>query len=177
MYELTKEKKDDKMLASTNKKEVSMNLTNSQEEYLKTIYILSKTEKEIRVTDIAKKLKITKPSVNRAMKNLKDMQLLNYESYGKIELTKKGEDLAKKILETYDIAYLFLKEVLEIDEEEAKQEAEKLKLAITDKTINKLAKYVHKALELDSLDCDYDVNNERCRSCVRRTSTKSKENE
>ena len=32
-----------------------MNLTVSQEEYLKTIYILSKTEKEIRVTDIAKK--------------------------------------------------------------------------------------------------------------------------
>ena len=38
-----------------------MNLTSSQEEYLKTIYILSKTEKEIRVTDIAKILEITKP--------------------------------------------------------------------------------------------------------------------
>lgn len=152
-------------------------VSKSSEEYLKTMYILKKQNGNIRITDIAEKMNCSKPSVNKAVNNLKNNGLLNYESYGKIELTKKGEDLAKKILETYDIAYLFLKEVLEIDEEEAKQEAEKLKLAITDKTINKLAKYVHKALELDSLDCDYDVNNERCRSCVRRTSTKSKENE
>lgn len=152
-------------------------ISKSSEEYLKTMYILKKQNGNIRITDIAEKMNCSKPSVNKAVNNLKNNGLLNYESYGKIELTKKGEDLAKKILETYDIAYLFLKEVLEIDEEEAKQEAEKLKLAITDKTINKLAKYVHKALELDSLDCDYDVNNERCRSCVRRTSTKSKENE
>ena len=152
-------------------------VSKSSEEYLKTMYILKKQNGNIRITDIAEKMNCSKPSVNKAVNNLKNNGLLNYESYGKIELTKKGEDLAKKILETYDITYLFLKEVLEIDEEEAKQEAEKLKLAITDKTINKLAKYVHKALELDSLDCDYDVNNERCRSCVRRTSTKSKENE
>ena len=29
-----------------------VNLTNSQEEYLKTIYILKNTQKDIRVTDI-----------------------------------------------------------------------------------------------------------------------------
>ena len=34
-----------------------MKLTNSQEEYLKTIYILEKSNGKIRVTDIAKKLK------------------------------------------------------------------------------------------------------------------------
>ena len=38
-----------------------MKLTGSQEEYLKTIYILEKNIGKIRVTDIAKKLKITKP--------------------------------------------------------------------------------------------------------------------
>ena len=58
-----------------------MKLTNSQEEYIKTIYILSKTEKEIRVTDIAKRLGITKPSVNRAINNLKDLKLLNYKDF------------------------------------------------------------------------------------------------
>lgn len=73
-----------------------MNLTVSQEEYLKTIYILSKTEKEIRVTDIAKKLGITKPSVNRAIKGLKTLNLLNYETYGNISLTAEGEKYHKK---------------------------------------------------------------------------------
>ena len=53
-----------------------MKLTNSQEEYLKTIYILENSNKKIRVTDIAKKLNITKPSVNRAIKILKEMNLI-----------------------------------------------------------------------------------------------------
>lgn len=79
-----------------------------------------------------------------------------------------GEELAKKILEAYDIVYLFLKDVLNIEVEEASKEAEKIKLAITDDTINKLAKYVHKVLDLNDLDCDYDVNKEKCRTCVRR---------
>ena len=35
-------------------------------------------------------------------------------------------------------------------------------------TINKLAKYVHKELGLTNLDCDYDVNKEKCRCCARR---------
>ncbi len=65
-----------------------MQLTNSLEEYLKTIYILKNTEDQIRVTDIANKLNCTKPSVNRALNNLKTNNLINYEAYGKIELTR-----------------------------------------------------------------------------------------
>ena len=142
------------------------------EEYLKTMYILKKQNGKIRVTDIAEKMNCTKPSVNKAIYNLKDNGLLNYESYGTIELTKAGEDLAKKILEAYDIVYVFLKDVLNVEQEKAKEEAEKIKSTITDETINKLAKYVHKVLDLSNLDCDYDINQERCRSCIRRTSLK-----
>ena len=138
------------------------------EEYLKTMYVLKKQNGNIRVTDIANKMNCTKSSVNKAIYNLKDNGLLNYESYGTIELTQEGEDLAKKVLEAYDIVYLFLKDVLDIEEEKAEKEAEKIKVAITDETINKLAKYVHKTLGLSNLDCDYDVNREKCRCCSRR---------
>lgn len=144
------------------------------EEYLKTMYILKKQNNNIRVTDIAEKMNCTKASVNKAIYNLKDNGLLNYESYGTIELTKEGENLAKKILEAYDIVYLFLKDVLNIEEEKAKQEAEKIKSTITDETVNKLAKYVHKVLDLSSLDCDYDINKEKCRCCARRTNKQIK---
>ena len=144
-------------------------ISKSLEQYLKTMYILKKQNGNIRVTDIAKKMNCTKPSVNKAIHNLKDNNLLNYESYGAIELTEEGENLAKKILEAYDIVYLFLKEVLGLDSEKAEVEAEKIKLAITDETINKLAKYVHKTLGLNSLDCGYDINKEKCRCCARRT--------
>lgn len=149
-------------------------ISKSLEEYLKTMYILKKQNDNIRVTDIASKMNCTKPSVNKAIKNLKDNGLVNYELYGKIELTEEGEDLAKKTLEAYDIVYLFLKDVLNLEETEASSEAEKIKLAITDNTINKLAKYVHKELGLSELDCDYDVGKERCRSCLRRKEGKLK---
>lgn len=55
-----------------------------------------------------------------------------------------------------------------MDSEEAEKEAEKIKLSMNDKTINSLAKYVHKVLDLTELNCDYDINKERCRNCVRR---------
>ena len=137
-----------------------MELTNSQEEYIKTIYILSKTEKEIRVTDIAKRLEITKPSVNRAMKNLKDIKLLDYEAYGKISLTEEGE---------IDVLKLFLNKILDIEEKQAENEAISMKHAISQETEEKLEKFINKVLNLGDLDCDYDETSEKCKNCVKIT--------
>ena len=136
-------------------------ISKSGEEYLKTMYLLQIKKREIRVTDIALAMNCSKAGVNKAINNLKENGLVNYETYGKIELTKSGENLAKKILEAYDIVFLFLKDVLEIDEDLAKEDAEKIKSQISDNT-------VHKTLNLNNLDCDYDVAKERCRECKRR---------
>ena len=145
-------------------------ISKSLEEYLKTMYVLKKQNEKIRVTDIADKMNVSKASVNKAVNNLKSEKLLEYESYGTIILTDEGENLAKKILEAYDIYYLFFKDVLNLDEEHAKEEADNIKGTMSDETINKLAKYVHKTLGLNNLDCDYDINKEKCRNCLRRTS-------
>ena len=143
-------------------------ISKSQEDYLKAMYVLKMKNGEIRVTDIAEHLNISKPSVTKAINNMKEIGLVNNETYGKIELTEQGIDIAKKVLEAYDISYVFLKDVLGLEEEKAKKEAEKLKLTMEDNTLNYLAKYVHKVLNLSSLDCDYNIANERCRTCVRR---------
>ena len=143
-------------------------ISKALEEYLKTMYVLKKQNGNIRVTDIANKMNCTKPSVNKAINNLKEEKLVNYETYGTIELTNQGEEIAKKTLEAYDIVYVFLKEVLNLEEEKATTEAEEIKSAITDETINKLAKYVHKELGLSNLDCNYDINQEKCRNCIKR---------
>ena len=144
-------------------------ISKALEEYLKTMYILKKQNGNIRVTDIANKMECTKPSVNKAINNLKEEKLVNYETYGIIELTEEGKNLAKKIIEAYDIVYVFLKEVLNLNEEAARSEAEKIKSTITDETINKLAKYVHEVLGLSNLNCNYDINQEKCRNCIKRT--------
>ncbi len=98
---------------------------------------------------------------------------MDYQAYGTIELTQDGENLSKKILEAYDIVYLFLKDVLNIDSVKAKDEAEKIKQSMSDDTLNELAKYVHKELDLGSLNCAYNINNELCRSCVKREKVRS----
>ena len=143
-------------------------ISKSLEEYLKTIYIIQKQNQMPRVTDIATKMNCTKASVNKSLKLLKEENFINYEPYGQIELTEDGIKLAKKILEANDIVYLFLTEVLEEDKDIASKEAKEIKMVMKDETINKLARYLHKELGLYSLDCGYDINNERCIDCQRR---------
>ena len=145
-----------------------INLTNSQEEYLKTIYILKNTQKDIRVTDIAKKLNKSKASVNNAINLLKNDGLIDYEPYGQIKLTENGEEEAIKIIEAYDIVKLFLTDILNAKKENVDEEAKKIKTILSDDTLNKLAKYTHKTLGLYSLDCGYDIAKTSCIKCARR---------
>ena len=143
-------------------------ISSSLEEYLKTIYVLKKQGQDIKVTTIANRMNCTKPSVNKAIKNLKANEMLEYEAYGEIRLTNKGEALAKKVLEPYDIVYVSSTEILEIPKEEAKEEAIRLKAVMNDNTLNMLTKYVYKILGVYNLNCNYDINEEKCRCCNRK---------
>lgn len=151
-------------------------ISKSLEEYIKTMYILKKQNGNVRVTDVAEKMGCSKASVNKALNNLKDNNLVNYETYGTIEITDAGVNLAQKILESYDIVFVFLKDVLGMEAELSQKEAENMKSSMSDETINKLAKYVHQVLGLRSLNCNYDVSQEKCRTCVKRIKNDRKEN-
>ena len=129
--------------------------------------MISKSLEEY-IKDVAEEMKCSKASVNKAINNLKENGLVNYETYGTIEITAEGEDLSQKIIESYDIVFVFLKDVLGMESEKAEQEAENMKLSMSDETINKLAKYVHQVLGLRNLNCNYDVNQGKCRRCVKR---------
>lgn len=141
-------------------------ISKSAEEYLKNIYLIFMQSGNVRVTDIANKMQCTKPSVNKALHILKDEGLISYEPYSEIVLTEDGKEYAKKIIAAYDIVFLFLREILGIKTDEAKQEADKIKAAMSDDTLNQLARYVHKELNLIDLICAYDLNKEKCRTCA-----------
>ena len=64
-------------------------ISKALEEYLKTMYVLKKQNGNIRVTDIAEKMNCSKPSVNKAINILKSENLVNYETYGTIEMTEE----------------------------------------------------------------------------------------
>lgn len=149
-------------------------ISKSLEEYVKEMYVLKMNKGNIRVTDVANALGCTKPSVNKAIKQLKVAGMVDYETYGEIDLTAEGNKLAKKILEAYDITTLFLKEILLVDSDNIEEEAKKMKMVLSDDTLNKLAKYTHDKLGLASLACGYDIKNERCIGCFRRKTATNK---
>ena len=107
---------------------------------------------EVRITDIARSLGISKPSVNRAMNTLKELELLEHEHYGKITLTDAGRDTAKNILDTNKIVYRFLTEILDVDEQTALAEADLMEHDISKGTRKKLKKFIKKSTDKKSAD-------------------------
>lgn len=67
-------------------------LSPSLEDYLEEIYRFSLTSNTVRVTDLSNKLNVKLPSVTKALHRLKDLNYINYEPYGEIELTEMGRD-------------------------------------------------------------------------------------
>ncbi len=120
----------------------SPSLSASLEDYLKEIYVLSLEGREVRVTDLAKCLGLTKPSVNRAVSTLKDQGLLTHEHYGRISLTDEGRKMAKKIYENYRVMCRFLTEILDVDMETADREAHLMEHALSKETRKKLKKHI-----------------------------------
>ena len=68
-------------------------LTPSMEDYIEMIYRLRQKKVSVRVNDIADQLNVQPPSVTKMIKRLHDKKLLNYEKYGVINLTDKGEQI------------------------------------------------------------------------------------
>ena len=85
-----------------------MQLTQSREDYLETIYKLIEENTVARVKDIAAKLNVRKPSVHTAINELKKHGFVEQELYGYITLTKLGLVEAKKVAQRHEILHDFL---------------------------------------------------------------------
>lgn len=149
------------------------NLTASQADYLKAIYIISQ-KGEVRVTKIADYLNYSKPSVVRALKNLRDLNLIIYENHGVIKLTSKGKRYAKDIVRRDNVLKKFMIDILGVEPELASKDSENIKHAVSCYTITKLEEYIKKVLNIEDdqieeedCDCNYDCASEICASCGR----------
>ena len=69
----------------------------SEQDYLETIYILSKTLPHVRSIDIANEMHYSKPSVSVAMKNLRQNKYIEVSEEGYISLTNEGHAIAKSV--------------------------------------------------------------------------------
>ena len=119
-----------------------MNKSNeSTEMYLETIYLLEKTGK-IRSVDIARKLNVSKPSVNKAVNNLKELGYITQETYGDIHMSETGRAIAASIYDRHETLTRFLHEVLHVSFEVAENDACKMEHMVSEETLQKIKEYL-----------------------------------
>ena len=110
-------------------------ITPTMEDYLEAIYNLSKEKRAIRVKDIAKKLDVKMPSVTNMLKTLSERDLIDYEKYEYLELTKRGSNIGYNIDKRHKILRTFLADILKIDLDKADEDACKMEHAVSPATL------------------------------------------
>ncbi len=110
----------------------------SIENYIEQILVLSKDADGARVTDIAIGLSVSKASVAEIIKKLVVEGLVTHERYKNVYLTKKGVKLAEKVFEKHSAIEKFLREYLGVSAKNADEEACKIEHIISDETYGKI---------------------------------------
>ena len=118
-----------------------MNLHESAEMYIETIYLLTRRGCGVRSIDVAEALGYSKPSVSRAVGLLKQGGYLIVDEEGFLSLTQLGCETAEKIFERHTVlSQLLLK--IGVSEETATEDACKIEHVISDETLQAIKNYL-----------------------------------
>lgn len=112
-----------------------MEIHESAENYLETIYVLGKRNGHVRSIDIASELSFSKPSVSIAMKNLRTNGYIEVDSDGYITLLESGLAIAKKIYERHTLLTDWLTS-LGVDPKIASEDACRIEHVISEETFD-----------------------------------------
>ena len=118
-----------------------MNIQESGEMYLETIYVLSQQQDLVRSLDVANYMDYSKPSVSRAVGILKKHGYLTVEENGHLALTETGLATAAKIYERHNV----LSEMLiglGVNEETAVEDACRIEHYISDESFDAIKKHL-----------------------------------
>lgn len=119
-----------------------MNIHQSGEDYLETIYILDLRTQHVRSVDIAAHMGYTKPSVSRAMSILKTRGYITMADDGQISLTKAGLAMAKEIYSKHQIIRDFLEKTLGVNKITAENDACRIEHVISEETYLRLKEFI-----------------------------------
>ena len=124
-----------------------MKRTESQENYLETILLLSKKKPVVRSVDIAneldfKKSSFSKPSISIAVKNLKEHEYITVTPEGYIYLTQTGFQIAQNVYERHQVLTDALMK-LGVPAETAEEDACRIEHIISDATFTAIKEHLH----------------------------------
>ena len=123
-----------------------MQLQESGEMYLETIYILSRSGASVRSIDVSEYMGFSKPSVSRAVGILKKGGYLLMDNDGHLSLTDAGLEVAQKIYERHTMLTDFLIR-LGVSRDTAGDDACKMEHVISDETFEALKRHALRYLD------------------------------
>ncbi len=116
----------------------------SGEMYLETILVLGKKNNMVRAIDVSEEMRLSKPSVSRALSRLKDEACIVVDNDGHIAFTEKGRQIAEKIYERHQVLTEAIIS-LGVDPETAAADACKIEHDISDKSFEAIRAHLKKA--------------------------------
>jgi len=119
-----------------------MKQTKAVEDYLESIYLLTKLNGYTRVRDIARFLNVKLPSVTEIIKKLQEEGFVEHTPYGEIKLTEEGRRIGLETWNKHKILYVFLKDYLDVEDETAFKEACLIEHTVSEETVEKLRKFL-----------------------------------
>lgn len=123
-----------------------MKIHESAENYLETIYILSKKKPQVRSIDIVNELHFSKPSISVAMKNLRTNGYIRVDESGFITLTESGMEIASSIYERHLLLKKWLV-FLGVDEQVAEADACKIEHTLSPQTFAALKAHIYENMQ------------------------------
>jgi DtxR family transcriptional regulator, Mn-dependent transcriptional regulator len=113
-------------------------LTESLEMYLETISLLRERTKMARVTDIAKELRVSKPSVHATLHELERRGLIEHEHYGEVFLSPAGKAASSEIRRRHELLTAFLRNVVGVGPEIAERDACRIEHYLSKETMDRI---------------------------------------
>jgi Mn-dependent DtxR family transcriptional regulator len=120
-----------------------MNLQESGEMYLETIYVLTKEKEDVRSIDVSEHMGFSKPSVSRAIGLLRSGGYVDVSAEGYLSLTEVGLEVASKIYMRHEILTAVLKK-LGVSDGVASADACKIEHVISDESFEAIFKLYNK---------------------------------
>ncbi len=116
-------------------------LSSGLEDYLECIFNNIEKKGSVKAIEISKELDVSRASVTDALHRLADKEYIRYERYGSIEITKKGIDKAREVIDKHTILTNFFENILNLTHEEASENACRIEHVITSNAFKKLKEY------------------------------------
>ncbi len=114
-------------------------LSPALEDYIRAIADLSEQEqKGVRISDIASRLNIAKPSVIQAVADLKKKGLVKQDPYSPVYLTSEGLNKGREVIYRHKVIRAYLQDILLVSPAAAEQDACRIEHILSGETFKNM---------------------------------------